>query len=64
MDWSNLSDKLTDFGDKFGRSLKGVFGSRNERMVRTLEPEVRAINELEPWAQGLSADEVVRVPAQ
>jgi len=57
MDWDSVSDKLSDFGEKTGRFLKGVFGSRNERVVRTLEPLVAKINELEPWAEGLSGEE-------
>ena len=56
VDWENLSDKLGAFGDRVGRGLKSMFGSRNERMVRDLEPLVQKINELEPWAQGLDAD--------
>ena len=57
MDWSELSDKLSNFGERIGRSLKTMFGSRNERMVGDLTPLVGGINELEPWAQGLSGDE-------
>ena len=57
MDWSELGDKLNDFGERVGRSLKNLFGARNERMVRTFEPLVARINELESWAQGLSADD-------
>jgi preprotein translocase subunit SecA len=45
-------------GDRFGRSLKRVFGSRNERVVRQLEPIIKKISDLEPWAQGLSAEDV------
>ncbi|MEM7309266.1 MAG: preprotein translocase subunit SecA [Planctomycetota bacterium] len=56
VDWENLSDRLGTFGDKVGRGLKSMFGSRNERMVRDLEPLVKKINELESWAQGLDAD--------
>jgi len=55
VDWTQLSDKLTDVGDRVGRSLKAFFGARNERMVRELSPQVVRINELEPWAQGLTA---------
>ena len=57
MDWDSVSDRLSDFGERTGRFLKGVFGSRNERVVRTLEPLVAKINELEPWAEGLSGEE-------
>jgi preprotein translocase subunit SecA len=56
MDWESFSDKFGSFGEKVGRSLKSIFGSRNERMVRDLEPLVKKINELEPWAHGLDAD--------
>ena len=56
VDWENLSDKFGTFGEKVGRGLKSMFGSRNERMVRDLEPLVKQINELESWAQGLDAE--------
>ncbi len=56
MDWSEVSDKFTDIGDRVGRRLKSLFGSRNERMVTTLEPLVAEINGLEEWAQGLDGE--------
>jgi len=56
MDWDDFSDKLSVVGDKLGRSLKNMFGSRNERVVRTLEPLVARIGALEPWAKDLDAD--------
>ncbi|NOT32374.1 MAG: preprotein translocase subunit SecA, partial [Planctomycetes bacterium] len=55
--WSTFSDRITDFGDQVGRSLKSLFGSQNERMVRTLAPLVVRVNELEEWAKGLSAEQ-------
>ncbi|MFT7667719.1 MAG: preprotein translocase subunit SecA [Planctomycetota bacterium] len=57
MDWDSVSDKFGTIGDKTGRFLKGVFGSRNERVVKLLSPQVDAINKLEPWAEGLSHEE-------
>ncbi len=57
VDWSELSDKLSDVGERFGRGLKNLFGSRNERMVREVGPIVREVAALEPWAQGLSDDD-------
>ncbi len=57
MNWSTLSDRFTDFGDRVGRSLKSIFGSQNERMVRTLSPLVVRVNELEAWAKGLTAEQ-------
>jgi preprotein translocase subunit SecA len=58
MDWDDFTDKLSVVGDRVGRSLRRVFGSRNERFVQTLEPLISEINGLEPWAQGLSGDEM------
>src|SRR6187397_2979618 len=56
-DWDSFSDNLGQFGENVGRFFKGVFGARNERVVRKLEPLIRQINELEPWAKGLSAEQ-------
>ncbi|MDE0891216.1 MAG: preprotein translocase subunit SecA [Planctomycetota bacterium] len=58
MDWDDITDKLSIVGDRVGRSLGRVFGSRNERFVQTLQPLIVEINGLEPWAQGLSAEEM------
>jgi preprotein translocase subunit SecA len=58
MDWDSISDKLGQFGENVGRFAKGLFGARNERVVRKLEPLVAQINALEPWAKGLSAEQV------
>jgi preprotein translocase subunit SecA len=56
-DWDNLTDRLGRLGEGVGSTLKGIFGARNERMVKRLDPVVRRINELESWAQGLSAEQ-------
>ncbi|MFT5049792.1 MAG: preprotein translocase subunit SecA [Chlamydiales bacterium] len=53
MDWDNVTDRLGVLKENVGRGFMRIFGSRNERVVRTLEPIVKRINELEPWAQGL-----------
>jgi len=37
-----------------GRALKGLFGSRNDRIVRSLAPIVGRVNALEPAYEGLS----------
>jgi preprotein translocase subunit SecA len=57
MDWDQISDKFSGIGDAFGRSLKRVFGSANERAVSKLDPIVVKINELEGWAEGLTAEQ-------
>ncbi len=54
-DWDSIQDRLTNFGNSFGRLLKRTVGSQNERVVRQLEPLVKQIGELEPWAKSLSA---------
>ena len=57
MDWDSFSDKLGQFGESIGSTLKGVFGTRNDRMVQGLSPLVKQINALEGWAKGLTADQ-------
>src|SRR6478735_6380822 len=57
MDWDRLSDRLGQFGESVGGTLKGIFGARNERMVKRLVPLVAEINSLEPWAKGLTAEQ-------
>jgi preprotein translocase subunit SecA len=57
MDWDQVTDKLGQFGNNVGHWLESVFGSRNARVVNKLEPLVREINALEPWAKGLTAEQ-------
>jgi preprotein translocase subunit SecA len=57
MDWDDFTDKLSNFGDQVGRTLKRAFGSRNERYVRTLDRTIAQVAGLEAWAQGLTADQ-------
>jgi len=57
MDWDRLTDKLSASLEGVGKAMRRVFGSQNERLVRSLEPLVAEINSLEEWAQGLSGDE-------
>ena len=40
----------------FGKVLKGIFGSKNERTLKQLAPLVERINQLEPDFKGLSDD--------
>ncbi len=61
MDWDSVTDRFGSFGDKTGRFLKGVFGSRNERVVKTLSPQVDAINGLESWTEGLTHEECLEM---
>jgi preprotein translocase subunit SecA len=57
MDFDTLRDKFGSLSEGFGKGLLGVFGSKTQREVRKLEPLVRRIAELEPWAQGLTAEQ-------
>ena len=57
MDWEAFQDKLKKFGEDSGDFLKGLFGARNERVVKALEPVIRQINELETWAKSLTAEQ-------
>ncbi len=57
MDWADFNDKISSAGEAIGRSLRNMFGARTERVVRALVPQVARINQLEEWAQGLSAEE-------
>jgi preprotein translocase subunit SecA len=57
MDWDEFSDRLKKFGEDTGDWLKSTFGSRNERVVKKLEPLVREIGALEAWAKSLTAEQ-------
>ena len=41
-----------------GNILKSIFGSKNERDLKLMEPLVQAINDLEPGIQSLSDDQL------
>jgi preprotein translocase subunit SecA len=43
---------------KLGKALQGVFGSANKRALSRFEPMIKAVNELEPWAKGLSQEQI------
>ncbi|MCC6406774.1 MAG: preprotein translocase subunit SecA [Planctomycetes bacterium] len=53
MDWETFTDKLSAFGETTGRKLKDIFGSRNQRVVRALDPLVAEVASLEDWAKSL-----------
>ncbi|MFT4711432.1 MAG: preprotein translocase subunit SecA, partial [Planctomycetota bacterium] len=58
MDWDKIQDRFGIVGEKVGKSIRGVFGDRNSRMVRGLGPLVEAINSHEEWAKGLSMEDI------
>jgi preprotein translocase subunit SecA len=57
MDWQKLQDQWQAFTERVGRWLLGLFGSRNTRVVRAMEPVVQQVNKLESWAKDLPAEE-------
>ncbi len=58
MSWDDFTDKISLAGEKIGRRLKSMFGSENERMVRSMQPIIAQINELESWAQDMDQDAI------
>jgi preprotein translocase subunit SecA len=57
--WDKTTDALTAFSEGVSEGLVRLFGSSNERRVRSMRPTVEAINDLEPQVQAL-ADEALR----
>ena len=57
MDWDKITDRFGVVGERVGKSIRRVFGDRNERLVKGLEPQIQAINGHEEWAKGLSMEE-------
>ena len=49
---------IEDIGSGVMKVLKGIFGSRNERIIRSLQPVVDAVTFLEPEMQKLSDSEL------
>jgi preprotein translocase subunit SecA len=64
MDWESYIDKLGTFGERVGRGLKSVFGSRNERMVREGRAPGSARQRAESWAKGLTAEQFLAETAR
>ena len=57
MDWDKISDRFGILGETVGKGLQRVFGDRNSRVVRSLSPQIEAINGHEEWAQGLKMED-------
>ena len=58
MDWEKITDRFGVVGERMGRGLKRVFGSENERFLRTLEPIVGEVLAHEEWASGLDREAI------
>ncbi len=48
----------------FGKVIKGIFGSKNERELKQMAPLVDQINQLEPDLQGLTDDQLLEKTAE
>ncbi len=55
-----LEKVVADFFGRIGQLLIAVFGSRNERELKKIAPQVTAINDLEPALQAMSDEELKR----
>ena len=56
--WDTLGDFFGGFGRAIERSLTSLFGSSNARYLRRLQPQVAAINDLEPKYQTMTDAEL------
>ncbi|MBT3368653.1 MAG: hypothetical protein HN416_16010, partial [Nitrospina sp.] len=48
----------------FGKVIKGIFGSKNERTLKLMAPLVESINQLEPDFQSLSDEDLLSKTAE
>jgi preprotein translocase subunit SecA len=56
--WDKTTDAFTAFSENVSEGLIRLFGSSNERRIRSMRPLVARINELEPSMQVLSDEEL------
>jgi preprotein translocase subunit SecA len=61
--WDKTTDAFTAFSENVSEGLVRLFGSSNERRVRSMRPMVAQINDLEPAMQALS-DEALKAKTQ
>jgi len=62
--WDSVSDACSGVGRGIERSLTSLFGSSNARYLRKLQPQVDAINALEPKYQALTDAELREMTAK
>ncbi|MBN1910291.1 MAG: SEC-C domain-containing protein [Pirellulales bacterium] len=56
--WEFIAEFFAGFGRGFERLITGMFGSSNARYLKKLQPQVDAINALEPKFQEMSSAEL------
>ena len=54
--WDKTTDAFTALSENVSEGLVRIFGSSNERRIRSMRPLVATINDLEPQMQALSDD--------
>src|SRR5271157_5129738 len=52
--WDKTTDAFTALSENVSEGLVRIFGSSNERRIRSMRPLVATINDLEPQMQALS----------
>ncbi len=62
--WDVLGEVFGGFGRAIERSLTGLFGSSNARYLKKLQPQVAAINALEPKYQAMTDAELAEQTAK
>ena len=56
--WEAVSSFFTSLGTGIERAITALFGSSNARYIKKLQPNVDAINALEPKFQAMSDEEL------
>ena len=56
--WDKTTDAFTALSENVSEGLVRIFGSSNERRIRSMRPLVATINDLEPQMQALSDDDL------
>ncbi|QEH32949.1 preprotein translocase subunit SecA [Aquisphaera giovannonii] len=62
--WDKTTDAFTALSENVSEGLVKLFGSANERRIRSMRPIVARINELEPRMQALSDEELKEQTAE
>ncbi|WP_165227213.1 preprotein translocase subunit SecA [Aquisphaera insulae] len=62
--WDKTTDAFTALSENVSEGLVKLFGSANERRIRSMRPVVAKINELEPQMQALSDEQIKEKTAE
>ena len=56
--WDKTTDAFSALSENVSEGLIRLFGSSNERRVRSMRPMVATINQIEPQMHGLSDEQL------